>query len=517
MKDLAVFQSLLEGIAEEMGAALRRSAFSPNIRERLDFSCALFDPTGNLLAQAAHIPVHLGSMPQLMQRLAAEVEVGPRDMLVVNDPAWGGTHLPDLTLVAPIMHGSRRLGYAASRAHHADVGGMAAGSMPMSRELVQEGLVLPPVRLVANGRRNADVWALLLRNVRTPREREGDLLAQMAANHTAQKRCAELASRMDWDSSCQALLRHSRRMMAQALSELSGPLYRNATGGLRMGSAVAEDFLDDQGERVPIRVKVDLGPMAVCDFTGTAPARRSNLNAPFPVTCAAVYYCFLCLLGGRIPVNQGAFMPIQIKAPEGSLVNPPAWAAVAAGNVETSQRIVDVVFQALGRLLPDRVPACSAGTMNNLVMGGRDWAYYETSGGGAGACQGEPGGSGLQVHMTNTRNTPAESLESDHPLRLRRYAIRRGSGGAGMFSGGDGIVREVELLRDATVSLLVQRRQEGPPGAMGGEPGQAGQDHLILPDGRRERLQGQFTRELPAGTILSLETPGGGGWGKAWP
>lgn len=515
MKDLAVFQSLLEGIAEEMGAALRRSAFSPNIRERLDFSCALFDPQGNLLAQAAHIPVHLGSMPQLIGRLAREVELGPRDMLVVNDPAWGGTHLPDLTLVAPLSHGGRRLGYAASRAHHADVGGMAAGSMPMSRELVQEGLVLPPVRLVVNGRKNPDVWALLLRNVRTPREREGDLLAQMAANHTAQKRCAELASRVPWEVSCRALLRHAQRMMTQALVELATPLYRREGGGLRPASAVALDFLDDGGERVPIQVKLDLGCIAVCDFTGTSPARRSNLNAPFPVTCAAVYYCFLCLLGGQIPVNQGAFLPIQIKAPEGSLVHPPAWAAVAAGNVETSQRIVDVVFQALGRLLPDRVPACSAGTMNNLVMGGRDWAYYETSGGGAGACQSQPGGSGLQVHMTNTRNTPAESLESDHPLRLRRYAIRRGSGGSGMSPGGDGIVREVKLLRDATVSLLAQRRTQGPPGAMGGEPGQPGEDHLILPDGSRERLEGQFTRDLPAGTVLSIQTPGGGGWGKA--
>lgn len=504
MKDLAVFQSLLEGIAEEMGAALRRSAFSPNIRERLDFSCALFDLEGQLLAQAAHIPVHLGSMPQLMQRLARQVELGPRDMLVVNDPHWGGTHLPDLTLVAPLTLAGKRLGYAASRAHHADVGGMAAGSMPMSRELVQEGLVLPPVRLVVNGRRNADVWALLLRNVRTPREREGDLLAQMAANHTAQKRVAELAARLPWEPSCRQLLDHSERMV------------RNGLLGLPSGRAVARDLLDDGGEQVVLQVALEIaGGSLTCDFAGTAPARRSNLNAPFPVTSAAVYYCVLCLLGGRIPVNQGAFRPVELKAPADCLVNPPAWAAVAAGNVETSQRLVDVVFQALAALLPDRMPACSAGTMNNLVMGGRDWAYYETSGGGVGAGPGRAGASGVQVHMTNTRNTPAEALESDHPLRLLRYAVRRGSGGAGAFAGGDGLVREVELLREATVSLLAQRRRQGPPGAAGGEPGLPGEDHLTLPDGTRERLEGSFTRDLPAGSVLTLQTPGGGGWGEA--
>jgi N-methylhydantoinase B len=399
------------------------------------------------------------------------------------------------------MQGRRRLGYAASRAHHADVGGMAAGSMPMSRELVQEGLILPPVRLLANGRRNPDVWSLLMRNVRTPREREGDLLAQVAANRTACTRAAELAARTDWESSCQALLRHSERLVAAGLRALP------------RGRGSAEDFLDDQGERVPIRVTVELGDGELrCDFTGTAPARRSNLNAPFPVTSAAVYYAVLCLLGGKAPVNQGAFRPITIQAQTGSLVNPPAWAAVAAGNVETSQRIVDVVFQALGQLV--EVPACSAGTMNNLVLGGLDWAYYETSGGGAGAARGQAGGSGLQVHMTNTRNTPAESLESDHPLRLRRYALRRGSGGSGQEKGGDGLVRELELLQDATVSLLAQRRTSGPPGAAGGEPGEPGEDHLELPDGTRERLPGQFTRELPAGSVLSIQTPGGGGWGR---
>lgn len=504
MKDLAVFHSLLEGIAEEMGAALRRSAFSPNIRERLDFSCALFDPEGQLLAQAAHIPVHLGSMPQLVQRLAREVELGPRDTLVVNDPSWGGTHLPDLTLVTPLMLGRRRLGYAASRAHHADVGGMAAGSMPMSRELVQEGLILPPVRLLVNGRRNADVWALLLRNVRTPEEREGDLLAQVAANHTAVRRVAELAGRVDWERSCQALLAHSELLVRAGLRALPE------------GRARAEDHLEHHGERVGIRVALELfdGSLS-CDFAGTSPALAGNLNAPFPVTSAAVYYAVLCLLGGEVPVNQGAFRPVQIKAEQGSLLNPPVWAAVAAGNVETSQRVVDVMLQALGQLVGESVPACSAGTMNNLVLGGRDWAYYETSGGGAGASRGLPGGSGLQVHMTNTRNTPAESLESDHPLRLRRYALRRDSGGKGAFRGGDGLVRELELLRPATVSLLAQRREAGPPGACGGQPGQAGRDSYQLPGASPERLDPQSSQAFPAGTLIRLETPGGGGWGKA--
>lgn len=508
---LAVFRSVFEGITEEMGVALARSAFSPNIRERLDFSCALFDDRGQLLAQAAHIPVHLGSMPMLVERVAREEDLRPGDVLAANDPFRGGTHLPDVTLITPLFAKGERFGYAACRAHHADIGGMAPGSMPLSRELYQEGLVIPPVRLFSRGRRMDDLWRLLLANVRTPGEREGDLMAQVAANRIAERRVAEVIARYGLDGV---------RAHLEALLDYAERLTRHGLAALGEGVAEFASDLEEEGQRLPVRVRVALeGHRAVCDFDGTG-FSRTNLNAPFPVTCAGVYYCFLCLLGPAIPANGGAFRPLEVRAPEGCLVNAAPPAAVAAGNVETSQRVVDVVFGALARLLPDRVPASSAGTMNNLTMGGVDprtgraFAYYETMGGGCGGGPEGPGESGLQVHMTNTRNTPAEALEVGYPLRLLRYELRAGSGGAGRHPGGEGIRRDLQLLAPATVSLLAQRRESGPPGAAGGGEGAPGEDRVTLPDGREERLAGSCTRTLPAGAILSVRSPGGGGWGS---
>ncbi len=483
--------------------ALARSAFSPNIRERLDFSCALFDARGQLLAQAAHIPVHLGSMPALVQA-ALELPMGKGDVLAANDPFAGGTHLPDITLVAPLDAGGRRLGYAAARAHHSDVGGMQAGSMPLSREIFQEGLILPLVYLQKRGRPNADVWKLILRNVRTPAEREGDLLAQLAACSIAQSRTRELSERYtDWDAHTEALLDYTERLVRAQLRTLP------------TGEATCTDHLEYGGRLHQIRATVRLdGERAEVDFTGTDPVLEGPVNAPWPVTCAAVYYCFQLLYGERVPANAGAFRPITLNAPEGCLVRATFPAAVVAGNVETSQRVVDTVLGALARLVPERVPAASAGTMNNLAIGGYDplrgrpFAYYETMGGGCGGSPLGPGASGMQVHMTNTRNTPAEVLESDYPLRLWRYSLRSGSGGAGRHPGGEGIVRELEFLADCSVSLLASRRLTAPPGAAGGSPGVAGVDTV---DG--EARPGQFSERVRKGQRIRLETPGGGGWG----
>ncbi|MBI3927414.1 MAG: hydantoinase B/oxoprolinase family protein [Armatimonadetes bacterium] len=510
---LTIFRNLFEGIAEEMGVGLARSAFSPNIRERLDFSCALFDRDGRLLAQAAHIPVHLGSMPELVRAVAASERFRKGDVLAANDPFVGGTHLPDITLIQPLYDGHEPFGFAAARAHHADVGGMSAGSMGVAREIFQEGLILPVVRLLRAGQRQNDVWSLILRNVRTPREREGDLLAQLSACRIAQKRLDELLARYG----SEGVAAHSL-----ALLDYSEELARRGLRSFGRAEACHSDHLEFEGELYPIHLRLTLtGDGAVCDFTGSSAAVPGPLNAPYPVTCAGVYYCFQCLLGPDVPANDGAFRPVTITAPEGSVVRATFPAAVAAGNVETSQRVVDVVLGALAQILPDRIPAASAGTMNNLAIGGRDpsrgtaFAYYETLGGGAGGGPGVPGASGIQVHMTNTRNTPAEAIETETPLRVRRYSLRTGSGGRGRCPGGEGIVREIELLAPCTVSLLAQRRLQAPPGAAGGEAGLPGEDRLLHPDGRSEKLPAQFTRELPAGSVISLHTPGGGGWGCA--
>lgn len=510
--DLEVFRNRCAAIAEEMGAALGRSALSANIKERRDFSCAVFDAYGRMIAQAAHIPVHLGAMPRSVEAALASFTLGPGDVVVLNDPYLGGTHLPDITTVAPVYADATLLGYTATRAHHADVGGMAPGSMPMSRELYQEGLIIPPTLLARADVADAAVIGMICRNSRTPDERRGDLSAQLACHRVGARRLAELAERHDpaWVARhMEALLAYGERHMRAVIAALPD------------GEYVFADVLDDDGAGsgpLPIRVRITIeGEKAIVDFGGTAPQCRGPLNAPRAVTESAVLYCFRCLGSQDMPSSAGAFAPLDIRVPRGCLLSPLSPAAVAGGNVETAQRVVDVVLGALAQAAPDRIPAASAGTMNNWTFGGmtadgKPFAYYETLGGGMGARPALDGLCGVQVHMTNTLNTPVEALERQFPLLVRRYGLRDGSGGAGVFHGGDGLVREVEFRAAVTVSLLTERRVNPPYGLAGGAPGQVG-GNILLRDGVEQRLPGKVTIDLRAGDRLRIETPGGGGFG----
>ncbi len=562
----SLFRSLFASVAEEMGIALERTAYSPNIKERRDYSCALFDPRGQLIAQAAHIPVHLGAFPLLMAAVVPRFDWRPGDVVIANDPYVGGTHLPDISLISPVfaptgdgervdvwkcgsveeqtaptparstlahpasarphvhtsirpyVHTSalRRLaGFVASRAHHADVGGAFPGSLAATTELYQEGVIIPPLRLVEGGRLNEELLALICRNVRTGAERRGDFAAQLAANQTGVDRLAEILARYGLEEA------HARTGEALAMGERA---MRSLLDEIPDGEYAFDDCLDDDGHGsgpLPVRLRLTVqGDQACFDFAGSAPQCRGSVNATLAVTHAAVYYGLLCLLDEDVPLNQGCFAPITICAPEGTIVHARSPAAVAAGNVETSQRLVDVVLGALSLALPDRLPAASQGTMNNLTLGGLDpatgdpWAYYETMGGGSGGGPAGPGASGIHCHMSNTRNTPVEALEYHYPLRVWRYGLRDGSGGAGRHPGGEGLVREVELLAGATVTLVAERRDYTPYVLAGGVTGAPGQDGVLVPGGQWEPLPAKGSRSLPTGARLRILTPGGGGWGR---
>jgi N-methylhydantoinase B len=537
---LEIFKHLFSAVAEEMGTVLRKASYSPNIKERRDFSCALFDAQGQIIAQAAHIPVHLGAMPLSVEAAIERYreDLQPGDLVVLNDPFRGGTHLPDITMVSPVFipnssAGASRnilLGFTASRAHHADVGGMTPGSMPVAREIYQEGLIIPPVRLVRAGKMDHDLLDLLLANVRTPEERQGDLQAQVAANHRGEARLLALADRYGLEEVTEAmgaLLAYTERTTRRLISSLPDGTYRYT------------DFLDDDGVvegSVPITVAVTVkDDSAIVDFTGSSPQRLGSVNAVYAITLSAVYYVFRCLLGLDVPDNAGCLVPLQVTAPAGTVVNALPPAPVAGGNVETSQRIVDVLLGALARACPDKIPAASQGTMNNVTIGAlvtqgpptassmnkeaqrqETFTYYETIGGGMGARPNRDGPSAVHSHMTNTLNTPVEALEYAYPLRLLRYEIRRGSGGDGLFRGGDGIRRDLEVLVDCQVTLLTERRLRGPYGLEGGKPGQPGENVLIR-EGREITLPGKTTVDLKPGDILSIRTPGGGGYGEKPP
>jgi N-methylhydantoinase B len=502
--ELEVMAHAFAAVAEEMGGVLVRGALSPNIRERRDSSAALFDAGGRMVAQAAHIPVHLGAMPESVGAVR-ERSPRPGDVFLLNDPFRGGSHLPDLTLVEAIALDGEVVGYAAVRAHHADVGGMSPGSMPQgATELVQEGLVLPPVHLVRRGVLDDEMLELVLANVRTPDERRGDLRAQRAA-------CAVGAA--GWRA---LITRHGAARVhaaGDALLDYTEARARAAVTGLGTRVGTARDYLEGDGVSddeviVQVRVSAHEGRLRF-DLTGTSPQVRGNVNCPLAVTRAAAVFVLRTLLGDDVPTNDGIARAIDVVAPPGSAVNARRPAAVAAGNVEMSQRLADTMLAALGDAGLD-VPACGQGTMNNVTFGGDGWTFYETLGGGQGASRRGPGPSAVHVGMSNTRNTPVESLEWAYPIRIECYAVRRNSGGAGQHAGGDGIVRRYRVLERCTLTLLSERRRRGPPGAQGGDPGAPGRNSL-----NGAALPAKCRVELAPGDVVEIETPGGGGWGRA--
>jgi len=539
---LEIYRALYTSVAEEMGIALRRTAFSPNIKERRDYSCAVFDARGRVIAQGDHMPVHLGSMPMAVASALKAIELRPGDVVALNDPFAGGTHLPDVTLLMPVVSsqlsvvsgkpGAKKKGsdwekrqlttnnepltlfYVANRAHHADIGGATPGSMGLATDIYGEGLSIPPVRLVKNGALDEDIMRLILANVRSHSERRGDFQAQIGSLKTGATRLLEIVERRGQREAAD---------YANHLIEYSARLMRHAIATIPDGNYEAVDALDDDGVSdapVPIQVRISItGSRARVDFSGSAPQVAGPVNAVEAITVSAVSYVFRCLLGDDVPASAGLMQPIEVIAPKGTVVNAIHPASVAGGNVETSQRIVDVLFKALARGLPDKIPAASQGTMNNLTIGGIDprsgneFSYYETVAGGMGARPDHAGLSAVHTHMTNSLNTPAEALEYAYPLRVREYRIRKGSGGKGKRRGGDGVIREIETLAEARMSLLADRRRNAPYGLHGGEDGKPG-SAAIVSDGKARKIGSKGSWELTAGDRVCIETPGGGGWGK---
>jgi len=502
--ELSIFSSRLEAVCDEMGAVLRNAAFSPNIRDRLDFSCAVFDRAGALCAQAAHIPVHLGSMAFAMASVVAAMQWDEGDMVILNDPFLGGTHLPDVTLIAPLFADRRLVAFVVNRAHHADIGARAPGSMPISRSIHEEGQIITPGHLMRRGSLDEPLLASITGNTRNPADAGGDFCAQISANRAGLARLGELVARRGpevFQNDLAALNDYGERLARESLKTIPDGTYG------------FEDLMDDDGQgNRDIRIRVRVGMRdgtAQVDFTGTAGQVPGNINCPLAVAAAAVFYVFRCLMPAQTPACAGSLRPVSLAAPDGCLLNARYPAAVAAGNVETSSRIVDVVMGALAQAVPERIPAASHGGMNNLAMGGAAWDYYETIGGGMGAGAMGGGHSGVQTHMTNTLNTPIEVLETRFPLRVTRYGLRRGSGGPGRRVGGDGLVRELEFLSPTAVSLITERRRHAPWGIAGGGPGRPGRN--LLND---RELPEKVALDLAAGDRLRIETPGGGGWGE---
>src|SRR6185503_16293376 len=496
---LEIYRALYTSVAEEMGASLRRTAFSPNIKERRDYSCAVFDASGRVIAQGDHMPVHLGSMPMAVAAALDEIDLVEGDVVALNDPFAGGTHLPDVTLVMPFVYKKRTLFYVANRAHHADIGGATPGSMGLATDIYGEGIRIPPVRLVRKGELDADTMRLLLANVRGNVERRGDFDAQIGSLKTGAARLLEIVERRGEAEATE---------YASQLIDYSARLMRHTIASIPDGSYEAEDALDDDGvEDRPVLIKVRVsikGDRALIDFTGSAPQVQGPINAVEAITVSAVSYVFRCLIGGEVPASAGLMEPIEVIAPRGTVVNANPPASVAGGNVETSQRIVDVLFKALAKALPDRIPAASQGTMNNLTIGGIDsrngaeFSYYETVAGGMGARPTLDGMSGVHTHMTNSLNTPAEALEYAYPLRVREYRLRKRSGGAGKQRGGEGVVREIETLVPSRMSLLCDRRKRGPYGLFGGDDGAVGSNEIIR-DGRSRQVAAKSSHEMKAG------------------
>lgn len=506
--ELSLFSSRIEAICEEMGAVLQRTAFSPNIKDRLDYSCAVFDAAGELCAQAAHIPVHMGSMAYAMGDIVQGMAWREGDMVILNDPFLGGTHLPDVTLIAPLFLQDTLVGFVVNRAHHADIGAETPGSMPISKRLEEEGIIIAPTYLLRGGHINIATMHGLTRATNNSRQTRGDFVAQISANRTGLKRLNALVESMGMQQYRQAL---------QQLNEYAERLAQSALSEIPDGQYKFVDVMDDDGlglADITIQVNISVkGHHIHVNFNGTAAQTPGNINCPLSVAAAGVFYVFRCLMPAHTPNCQGSLRTISLSAPVGCLLNAQRPAAVAAGNVETSTRVADVVIGALAQAIPAQMPAASHGSMNNLAMGSRDegneWDYYETIGGGMGAGPHGGGLSAVQTHMTNTRNTPTEVLEMTCPVRVLRYQIRHGSGGKGLRAGGNGIIREIEYLKPATVTLLTERRRHQPWGLKGGSPGAKGENWV-----NQRHIGGKESFQVKAGDRVTVKTPGGGGWGR---
>ena len=511
--ELELFKNIFVSISEEMGAVLGRTSLSPNIKERKDFSCALFNQKGETFAQGSHIPVHLGAMPLSVQAAMKACSFEENDLVVLNDPYRGGTHLPDVTCISPVFVGKKLAFFVANRAHHSDIGGMTPGSMPLATEIFQEGLIIPPVKLIQKGKLREEILNLILANVRTPEERKGDLMAQIAANEKGKQRLEEIIKKYG----LRKILQYTN-----LIQHYTEKILRETIKDIRDGNYSFTDYLDDDGiHSKPINISVIIrikNDEAFIDFSFSSSQVEGSVNANFAVTCSAVLYVFRSLIEEDIPFNTGLMRPLEIYAPLGSIVNAQHPAATAGGNVETSQRIVDVLLGALAKAIPRQIPAASSGTMNNVAFGGFDpekkknFAYYETIGGGMGGSYDLPGLSGVHTHMTNSLNTPLEALENYLPLRIRRYCLRKGSGGEGLHKGGEGIIRDYEFLVPTQVTVISERRKFSPYGVWGGKGGKKGRN-ILFSKGKEIILSSKVNLKVDPGDVLRIETPGGGGYG----
>ncbi len=512
--ELELFKNIFISISEEMGAVLGRTSLSPNIKERKDFSCALFNQKGETFAQGSHIPVHLGAMPLSVQAAMRVSRFEKGDLVILNDPYKGGTHLPDITCISPFFADKRLVFFVANRAHHSDVGGMTPGSMPLATEIFQEGMIIPPIKIIEKGKINEGILSLILANVRTPEERQGDLMAQIAANARGLQRIKEVVKKYGLTKIIQythLIQDYTERILRETLKDIPDGIYAYS------------DFMDDDGiSTSPVRIEAEIridNDRALIDFSSSSPQVEGGVNANFAVTMSAVLYVFRSLIDEDIPFNTGLMRPLMIKAPEGSVVNAQYPAATAGGNVETSQRIVDVLLGALSQAIPNKIPAASSGTMNNVAFGGYDperrqnFTYYETIGGGMGGSPYLPGLSGIHTHMTNSLNTPLEALENYLPIRIKTYALRKGSGGRGKNKGGEGLIREYEFSVPTQVSIMSERRRFAPYGVQGGGSGKRGKN-ILYAKGRRTILGSKVNIKVLPGDILRVETPGGGGYGQ---
>ena len=511
---LEVFKNRFSSIAEEMGVVLQRTSFSPNIKERKDFSCAIFNKEGDLISQAAHIPVHLGSMPLSVKFVIENLKFEEGDMVILNDPFKGGTHLPDITIVSPVFYENEIIFYVANRAHHSDIGGVSAGSMPIATSLFQEGVIIPPVKLVKKGKIDKEIMEFIKNNVRTPEEREGDFSAQINANNIGTKRLVELIDKYGVEKVnrySKALLDYTEKIMKEFIKTIPD-------GEYSFTDYMEDDGISKKDIKISVKIKIEKDK-AVIDFSETDFQVEGSINAVKAITVSAVFYVFRSLIEEDIPTNAGCLKPIKLITEKGSLIDATFPSAVSAGNVETSQRIVDVLLGALSEALPDRIPAASQGTMNNITIGGinpetqKHFTYYETIGGGMGASAKNNGESAIQSHMTNTLNTPIEALEFEYPFLVEKYKIRKNSGGKGLKNGGNGIIREYRFLTDVEITVISERRRIPPYGLFGGNPAETGKNYIVK-NGKKVEKEGKFSEKLSKGDKLIIETPGGGGFGK---